>query len=116
MYRNLLTYWKKPEHLFIDRIDVENPLADLSRGFPVLQKKMGAVDDITCRIMLSDARSYLPDDILVKVDRASMSASLEARVPFLDHELVAFVWTLPLSWKIRETYTACMAGTPFKKV
>lgn len=60
----------------------------------------GAPDAL--RMMYCDATAYLPDDILVKVDRAAMAVSLETRVPFLDHRVAAVAARIPLSLKIKD--------------
>lgn len=57
------------------------------------------------QMMLLDTIGYLPDDILVKLDRAGMGASLECRTPFLDHRIFEFAWTLPLDYKLRDGQT-----------
>ncbi len=93
MYRGLVSHWKHPERLVLGSTEPSTALSD-HRGktpFP----------DFTRWMMYMDLVSYLPDDILVKVDRASMGVGLEARVPFLDHRVVEFGWQVPLSMKIQ---------------
>ena len=62
----------------------------------------GGSSDFREQMMQTDMLTYLPDDILVKVDRASMGASLESRIPLLDHRVVEFALALPMNFKIRE--------------
>lgn len=94
MYRNLISHWKCPESVVISGKEAMTPHTDSSQ--------LANLDDFTLRMMYLDLVTYLPDDILVKVDRASMGISLEAREPLLDHRIVEFAWKLPLEYKIRE--------------
>jgi asparagine synthase (glutamine-hydrolysing) len=94
LYRAILTYWEAPASLVIGASEPLTPLTD--------RTQWGHLPDLLGRMMYTDARMYLPDDILVKVDRASMGVSLEARVPLLDHRVAEFAWQLPVSMKIRD--------------
>ncbi|MBD3867925.1 MAG: asparagine synthase (glutamine-hydrolyzing) [Acidobacteria bacterium] len=94
LYLDLLSHWKQPAELVPGSVERPNilwgdePVPDFS--------------DRTSWMMYLDSRTYLPDDILTKVDRASMHVSLEARVPVLDHRVVELAWRLPTSMKLRD--------------
>jgi asparagine synthase (glutamine-hydrolysing) len=68
---------------------------------PLPPSLVGEINSVS-RMMYHDSITYLPDDILCKVDRAAMACSLETRVPFLDHRVVELAWRLPLHMKIRK--------------
>ncbi|BCA54205.1 Asparagine synthetase [Nitrospira sp. KM1] len=93
MYLRLVSQWDNPSQAVVDTPEPLTMLTDRNRW--------ARLDDFTLRMMFLDLMTYLPDDILTKVDRASMAVSLEARVPLLDHRLLEFAWRLPLSFKIR---------------
>jgi asparagine synthase (glutamine-hydrolysing) len=93
LYSRLVSHWHDPTLVVLGATEPA----------PVLPNARTAVEvpDFALRMMYLDTVTYLPDDILVKVDRASMAVSLETRVPFLDHRIVEFAWRLPLHWKVR---------------
>lgn len=93
LYLGLVTHWE-PGGLVIGGTEPATWL----RGDPL---PLPGLDDVQ-RMMALDAITYLPDDILVKVDRAAMGVSLEGRVPFLDHRVVEFAWRVPQTMKLRD--------------
>ena len=93
IYLGLVSHWKKPSQLVAGSQEPATLLTDPGHR-PDLP-------DFEHHMMYLDQMSYLPDDILTKVDRAAMAVSLETRVPLLDHRVVEFAWSLPLSMKIR---------------
>jgi asparagine synthase (glutamine-hydrolysing) len=94
IYYTLVSHWKQPADLVIGATEPPTILSEPDRWVNLAEFDQ--------RMMYLDAMSYLPDDILVKVDRAAMAVSLETRVPFLDHRVVEFAWRLPLALKIRQ--------------
>jgi asparagine synthase (glutamine-hydrolysing) len=92
-YRAFVSHWRNPAALVIDGRE-PSTIMNLPGEWPGLV-------DFNERMMFLDSVSYLPDDILVKVDRAAMAVSLETRVPLLDHAIVDFAWRLPPAMKAR---------------
>jgi asparagine synthase (glutamine-hydrolysing) len=93
MYRSLLSAWQQPDDLVVDSRASEDQNRQILDG--------SEPTDLLDRMMLADQMAYLPDDLLAKLDRASMAVSLEVRAPLLDHRLVEFSWRLPPSLKLR---------------
>lgn len=93
MYAGLISHWQASDQVVINSFEPSTFLNECNLW--------ASLPDFTERMMYLDLISYLPDDILVKVDRASMGVSLESRIPFLDHRVVEFAWQIPLSMKIR---------------
>lgn len=93
-YRQLISHWKQPDRLVLGAHEPDTLLGRVDRlpHLPGLREQM----------MYLDMATYLCDDILTKVDRASMAVSLEARVPLLDHRLVEFAWRVPTALKVRD--------------
>jgi len=94
LYLGLISHWGHPESLVLNsrepKTRLTGDLSDLS--------KLNQIE----KMMLLDLLTYLPNDILTKVDRAAMGVSLETRIPFLDHRVVEFAWKMPMKFKIRD--------------
>lgn len=94
LYLRALSHWDNPSEIVRSSREpntVRARIADFSAH--------SAIEEV---MMLTDLLQYLPDDILTKIDRASMAVGLEARVPLLDHRVVEFAWKLPLRLKVGE--------------
>jgi len=94
LYRSLVSEWEPESGIVQGSSRLRTLLDDMAIA--------DGVRDAEHRMMLLDAMTYLPDDILQKVDRASMAVSLETRVPFLDHRVAELAWRMPLRMKIRD--------------
>ena len=109
VYRTLISHWDRPDDIVIAGLEPVTTLtiADgVAAGLPFAE-----------RMMYYDLLTYLPDDILVKVDRAAMGVSLETRVPFLDHRVVELAWQLPLHLKVRDGVGKwCLRELLFRRV
>lgn len=94
LYRQILSLWPNPNALVLGGSEATGRLCEpnLTNGLdPGIETPQ-----------FLDVLTYLPDDILTKVDRASMAVALEARVPLIDYRVVEFAWRLPMSMKVRD--------------
>lgn len=98
LYRSLVSEWRDPAAVLQPAADgspIQEPCSPLDWHLPA-----GLAGDAVARMMATDTLNYLPNDILTKVDRAAMAASLETRTPFLDHRVAEVAWRLPMVMKI----------------
>jgi asparagine synthase (glutamine-hydrolysing) len=93
-YRQLTSHWTDPASIVIGATEPQTLFTDAA-AWP-------KTDCLEHAMMAMDAQTYMADDILTKVDRAAMAASLETRVPMLDHRVVELAWRMPLDFKIRD--------------
>ena len=93
LYLGMVSHWPRPQELVVGGTEPGSALNGLAPA-------LAGLSDVE-RMMALDLLTYLPDDILTKVDRAAMGVSLETRVPFLDHRVVEFAWQLPLKYLLR---------------
>ena len=91
IYQYLVSYWTDPQQAMVNAA---------SNNAPWLNDQEEISADPIARMLLWDQNAYLPDDHLVRVDRASMSTALEVRTPLLDHRVVEFSWRLPTQMKL----------------
>jgi asparagine synthase (glutamine-hydrolysing) len=98
LYRSLVSEW--PTNSGILKKGFNMPLTQLDDTMP-----SQGIDDPVLKMMFQDMRTYLPDDILCKVDRAAMGNSLEVRTPFLDPDVIKLSTRLPIDMKIHEKQT-----------
>ncbi len=94
LYRKTLSHNENPNNLLLRGTE--------EHGIPWQRAKNIAFNDEYAMMQYIDTLDYLPDDILTKLDRASMAVSLEARVPLIDHRVVEFAWSLPKNMRVRD--------------
>jgi asparagine synthase (glutamine-hydrolysing) len=96
-YQSLTTHWADADHMVLGD--------DAHDGPGPLEAAPFSGSGITERMLWFDLSRYLPNDILVKLDRAAMAVSLETRVPFLDRQVLQLAWSLPLDVKLHDGQT-----------
>ncbi len=114
LYRSLVSDWRDPSALMQPDPDgflIQEPSSPLDWPLPTCLS-----GDPVARMMATDTLNYLPNDILTKVDRAAMAASLETRSPFLDHRVAEVAWRLPMAMKIHPTRGGGMSKWALRQI
>jgi asparagine synthase (glutamine-hydrolysing) len=93
LYLRLVSHWNNPESIVLNSSEPITQLTSATSNISRLSQIQ--------KMMLMDTLTYLPDDILTKVDRAAMGVSLETRIPFLNHNVVEYAWRMPMNFKVR---------------
>jgi asparagine synthase (glutamine-hydrolysing) len=93
MYARMVSHWFDPEFVVLG--------AEVRKPMHIVDNQWLPLPNFEQQAMYLDTITYLPNDILVKLDRAAMAVSLEGRLPYLDHRIVEFAWRLPQSMKVR---------------
>ena len=91
LFMQIISHWKEPDKIVKGGYEPLSPVTNPANE--------PGIKDVISRAQYFDTIAYLPDDILVKVDRASMDHALECRAPLLDKNVVEFAWQLPVSYK-----------------
>mgnify|MGYP001345641291 CR=1 FL=1 len=107
VYLSLLSSWSSPQNILLN---YDSSLNNSSFEFCNLN-----LHDSHHQMMYFDSKNYLPNDILVKLDRAAMASSLETRLPFLDHRIIEFAWSTPLEMKLKNSRSKWLLREVLKK-
>ena len=104
---SLISSWSSPQEIILNK----NP----NKEFEDSKFSNFKLKDMHHQIMFMDTLNYLPNDILVKIDRAAMASSLETRLPLLDHRVVEFAWRTPLNMKLKNNRSKWLLRQVLKK-
>ena len=107
IYLSLISSWSSPHEIILDKND--------NKEFEDFEFSNIKLKDPFHQIMCMDTLNYLPNDILVKIDRAAMASSLETRLPLLDHRVIEFAWKTPLNMKLKDNQSKWLLRQVLKR-
>ena len=105
---SLISSWSSPREIILNK--------NHNKEFEDFEFSNIKLNDMHHQIMFMDTLNYLPNDILVKIDRAAMASSLETRLPLLDHRVIEFAWRIPLNMKLKNNRSKWLLRQVLKKI